>query len=102
MEGEKMFRATAFVGDHGRAYHRVEEVAVIDREGERLLYEDDRGSRQWTHSFVTFESMHPTREGAELWCADRLEAEAAPTLAIVAKLREQAAARVAQREVVSV
>lgn len=102
MEGEKMFKAIAFVGDRGEPRAHVDEVTIIAREDDRMLFENEHGTRHWTHPFITCESMHQTREAAELWCADRLEAEAAPTLALVAKLREQAAARVAQREVVSV
>jgi hypothetical protein len=102
MDGEKMFLSVALVGDHGKPHARVEAVRIVGREDGRVLYETERGARAWTLSFVTFESLHSTREAAELWCADRLEAEAAPILTAIAKLREQAAARVAREEVASV
>lgn len=102
MDGETMFLALALVGDHGKPHARIEEVRIVGREDDRLLYENEHGTRHWTHPFIECESIHQTQEAAELWCADRLEAEAAPTLKLIAQLREQAAARVAQREVVSV
>jgi hypothetical protein len=102
MEVEKMFKAIAFVGERAEPRAQVDEVTIIAREDGRMLFENEHGTRQWTHPFITCESMHLTREAAELWCAGRLEAEAAPTLKLIAQLREQAAARVAQREVVSV
>jgi len=99
---EKAWKALAFVGDRGEPHARIQEVTIVAREDGQVLYEAEGGTRQWMHSFVACESMHQTREAAELWCADRLEAEAAPTLALIAQLREQAAARVAREEVVSV
>ncbi len=99
--GEK-YRATAFIGEHGKPVQIVMPVRVISESCESTLYEDSSGRRSHLPHFVEFEALLPTQEAAELWCAERLEAEVAPTLALIATLREQAAARVAQREVVSV
>jgi hypothetical protein len=101
-EQQTMFLAVAFISDHGKPYQRIAEVTVIQRDDAGTLYEDAMGRRSWAVNSATFETLQPTEEAAELWCANRLEAAAAPTLALAAKLREQAAARVAQREVVSV
>jgi len=101
-EKQRMFWAMAFIGDHGKPRHRIVEVTVVKQEEVGTLYEDEMGRRTWAYQTSTFETILPTREAAENWCADRLEADAAPTLALAAQLREQAAARVAQQEVVSV
>jgi len=103
-EKQRMFLAMAFIGDHGKPFHRITEVTVVKVKQDEggTLYEEETGRRTWAYQTSMFETILPTREAAENWCADRLEADAAPTLALAAQLREQAAARVAQQEVVSV
>jgi len=102
MDEKKAFWAMALIVDHGRPYQRITEVTVVKEDEVGTLYEADTGIRTWVISSSTCETILPTREAAENWCADRLEADAAPALALAAQLREQAAARVAQQEVVSV
>jgi hypothetical protein len=102
MDEKRAFWAMAMIGDHGKPYQRITEVTVVREDEVGTLYEADTGIRTWVLSSSTCETILPTREAAENWCADRLEADAAPALALAAQLREQAAARVAQQEVVSV
>ena len=102
MDEQRMFLAMALISDHGKPFHRITEVVVVQQDSIGMLYEADTGSRTWVFRSSTCETILPTREAAENWCANRLEADAAPTLALAAQLRDQAAARVAQQEVVSV
>lgn len=76
----------------------VIEVTVGKHNGEWMV-EFPSGARiPWNDAV----SLFPTREAAELAAADKLERLAAPILAEAARLRHEAAARVAAEGVVNV
>ena len=91
--------AAYFSPSNGELVHHIQKVKRFIGPSGAVLYEREDGSRdrQWgfTHEF-------PTLAEAEAWCADKLERLIAPTVETIAKLREQAAARVAAEEVATV
>ena len=97
---EKAFLAAAYVYE-GKPRHSIVEVGIVRSDEQRVLYERENGVREWWNRGGDFSvyAIRDSLEAAELWCADRLDAAAAPILAAAAALREAAAARVAAEEV---
>jgi hypothetical protein len=99
-DGTTVYLGSAYFSPtNGDLVHHIQKVKRFTGPSEAVLYEREDGSRdrQWgfTHEF-------PTLAEAEAWCADELERLIAPTVETIRTLREQAAARVASEEVVSV
>lgn len=100
MDGETVYLAAAYYsGTAGKYVHNIQPVKRFTGPGGVTLYEREDGSRERDHGFS---QALPTLAAAEVWCADALERLAAPTVEMAARLREQAAARVAAGEVISV
>lgn len=100
MDGETVYLAAAYYSDASRKFvHHIQEVRRFAGPGGVTLYEREDGSRERDFGYLR---VLPTMAAAEVWCAAELERLVAPTVETAAKLREQAAARVASQEVVSV
>jgi hypothetical protein len=100
MDGETVYLGAAYFSPtNGEPVHHIQEVKRFTGPGGAVLYEREDGSRDRQWGFI---HEFPTLAAAEAWCADELEKLVAPTVETIAKLREQAAARVAAEEVATV
>jgi hypothetical protein len=100
MDGETVYLGSAYFSPtNGDLVHHIQQAKRFTGPGGCTLYERQDGTRerQWgfAHEF-------PTLAAAEIWCADELERLVSPAVETIRTLREQAAARVASEEVVSV
>jgi hypothetical protein len=96
------YLASCWVKDEEITVRIKQVVACPGDHGEYPLYELDGGERQRHYPWCKFESIHDTREAAELWIANRLEGFAQAIHAKAEELRHAAAERTAKAQIEAV
>jgi hypothetical protein len=98
----EQFLASCWVKDDEVTIQIKRVVACPGDHGEHALYELENGERQRLYSWAKFETLHDTREAAELWIANRLEGFAQAIHAKAEELRQAAAERAAAAQITAV
>jgi hypothetical protein len=98
----EQFLASCWVKDDEITTRIKRVVACPVDHGEHPLYELESGERERHYPWCRFESLHDTREAAELWIANRLEGFAQAIHLKAEELRHAAAERAAAAQITAV
>jgi hypothetical protein len=96
------YLASCWVKDEEITVRIKQVVACPGDHGDYPLYELENGERQRFYPWAKFETLHDTREAAELWIADRLEGFAQAIHLKAEELRQAAAERAAAAQITAV